>query len=278
MSKQILLQPVSECPEPGAGGFVSFTSSFPAPDNPPASQVYALPPDALTHDQPKETFPLIVTASTHDISNLLTVLLASLDMILDTNRREHIDRDLQDMRSTLERVVLLVQRLGRMAGSGAGDDEHWLDVAQVLCETAHDCLANSGITLEYAGEDLPPVWMDPLELSRIIQNIVINARQAMPQGGTLRIKAGNYHHPAGKYFVELVFSDTGCGIAQNDIPHIFDLFYTTKHRGNGIGLAYVKALLTRLGGEIKIVSEFGQGTTVILHLSTRQHLAPAAGP
>jgi PAS domain S-box-containing protein len=138
-------------------------------------------------------------------------------------------------------------------------------------------------------ETLPPVSCDPLQMEQVIQNLVTNAVQAMPDGGTLRIvgakKAygsslvapGDRKSPhsnelsAMSYepdedFIEISVSDTGEGIMSENVPRIFQPLYTTKARGIGLGLAVSKKLVEANGGRIEVKSELGKGTTFVVML------------
>ena len=110
--------------------------------------------------------------------------------------------------------------------------------------------------------DLPDLSADPAVLEQAFMNLAINACQATPSGGTLRIAAAS----ARDRHVEVVFEDTGVGISAEHIEKIFDLYFTTKERGSGIGLAMVFRAVHLHNGEIEVQSTPGQGTTFRLLL------------
>ena len=106
------------------------------------------------------------------------------------------------------------------------------------------------------------VVMDPDQFRQVILNIVLNARQALPQeGGHISIFAHKK-----KDFVEIIIRDTGKGIDQKDLPHIFDPFFTTRADGTGLGLSVVHRLINAHGGDIQVESKLGHGTSFIIHL------------
>ena len=109
-----------------------------------------------------------------------------------------------------------------------------------------------------AGESLPPVLADRSQLEQVVINLAINARDAMPDGGTLAIETG----AAGEH-VRLAVSDTGRGIEADVLEHIFEPFYTTKDvgLGTGLGLATVHGIVTQSGGSVDVVSDPGLGST-----------------
>jgi PAS domain S-box-containing protein len=111
--------------------------------------------------------------------------------------------------------------------------------------------------------DLSPVWIDAQQISQVLGNLVVNAYQAMPEGGTLSIDA---FHREGK--VHLSLRDTGCGISEENMRKLFEPLFTTKDRGIGLGLAVSKTLVETNGGEIAVESRIGVGTTFALALPT----------
>ena len=118
-----------------------------------------------------------------------------------------------------------------------------------------------GETIEIAmlaGDELPPVLADRAQLEQVVINLAINARDAMPDGGTLAIETG----AAGEH-VRLAVSDTGTGIEPGVLEHIFEPFYTTKDvgLGTGLGLATVHGIVTQSGGRVEVSSDPGLGST-----------------
>jgi PAS domain S-box-containing protein len=109
----------------------------------------------------------------------------------------------------------------------------------------------------------PPIWGDFNQIQQCIINLIFNAIDAMPGGGTLTLGCS---FEAGKGYVQIQVKDTGCGIAREDIPYIFDRFYTTKGEGKGIGLGLstVQGIIDRHKGTIDLRSEPGKGTAVTI--------------
>ncbi len=128
-----------------------------------------------------------------------------------------------------------------------------------------------GETVDVVVETEPELWsceVDPAQLEVSLVNLGINARDAMPNGGTLTIAARNLNRADGKGFVSLAVSDTGAGIDQSDLDRVFDPFFTTKGvgKGTGLGLSMVYGFIKQSGGNVTIESELGRGTTVTLLL------------
>lgn len=113
---------------------------------------------------------------------------------------------------------------------------------------------------------LPPAWIDPEQVERVIVNIIFNAVQAMPEGGSISV--GTVLAEGGD-FVRVSIGDTGCGIPPENLPHLFDPFYTTRPKGTGLGLAIAHEIIQAHGGRIEVESEVGRGTTFHIYLPTR---------
>ncbi len=117
--------------------------------------------------------------------------------------------------------------------------------------------------------DVRPIKADRVHIEQVIMNLAINARDAMPQGGSMKISTHNrVQVPVGNSrsladYVELALTDTGCGISEDVMGKIFDPFFTTKEvgRGTGLGLAVVHGVVTGAGGFIHVDSQVGEGTT-----------------
>lgn len=117
--------------------------------------------------------------------------------------------------------------------------------------------------------DVPALWADPHQLKQLLLNLLINAAHAMPDGGQLSIAA-----IAEGACIRIDITDTGCGIADSVLPHIFEPFYTTRRNGSGIGLAVVRKIVDQHHADISVHSEIGVGTCFTLLWPTTHHLNP----
>jgi two-component system, NtrC family, sensor histidine kinase PilS len=134
---------------------------------------------------------------------------------------------------------------------------------EVLLLIEHRTLpANLKVAREYG--DTLPTRADPQRLRQAIWNLCLNAVQAMPDGGELRVGARSLRERGGR--LQISITDTGQGIAEGDLPHIFEPFFSTKPEGSGIGLALVYRVVEEHGGSIEVRSRVGEGTTFILTL------------
>jgi len=121
----------------------------------------------------------------------------------------------------------------------------------------------------YLDEKVRPIQADPQQLRRALQNLILNAMDAMPSGGALTIRTTP--HDGG---VRLEMSDTGAGLTPEECERLFTPYYTTKRHGTGLGLAIVQSVVSDHGGRISVESETGRGTKFVLELPAR----PAGGP
>jgi two-component system nitrogen regulation sensor histidine kinase NtrY len=118
---------------------------------------------------------------------------------------------------------------------------------------------------------LPEIQADPEQIQRALQNLVLNAMDAMPGGGALRIQTRQYNNT-----VILEIADTGQGLTKEECDRLFTPYYTTKRHGTGLGLAIVQSVVSDHGGTISVESQPGRGATFRIELPVR-HAASAAG-
>ena len=141
-------------------------------------------------------------------------------------------------------------------------------------EAAQFALSGSSVSCRFdVADDLRPCNIDLNQISQVIDNIVINAQQAMPGGGAIEIAARNVSfnekgHPllAKGDYVKISIKDSGIGIPKDILPRIFDPFYTTKIKGHGLGLATCHSIINRHGGCIEVESEQERGSTFHVYL------------
>ena len=140
-----------------------------------------------------------------------------------------------------------------------------------LFEAQFSAVGRPPITPElHLEEDLPPVQADATLLRRAIENLVLNAMDAMPAGGVLMLRTS---HEGGD--VSLEISDTGSGLTPEECERLFTPYYTTKQHGTGLGLAIVQSVVSDHGGRISVESEAGVGTSFHIHLPVKPGRAEA---
>lgn len=140
-----------------------------------------------------------------------------------------------------------------------------------LFEAQFSAVGRPPITPEFhLAEDLPPIQADAAMLHRAIENLVLNAMDAMPAGGVLMLRTS---HRAGEVDIEV--SDTGMGLTPQECDRLFTPYYTTKLHGTGLGLAVVQSVVSDHGGRVSVESESGVGTSFHIHLPARPPRRPA---
>jgi len=148
------------------------------------------------------------------------------------------------------------------------------DLGELLRKTIEFTLTGTNVKAEYRiADDLRRINADRFQIEQVINNLVINAVQAMPEGGKIFVKASNsdrYFHSHDKEgsrgFVKVKITDQGPGIPADILGKIFDPFFTTKPNGNGLGLSTVQSIVKNHEGFIDVESEPGLGTSFIIHL------------
>jgi PAS domain S-box-containing protein len=229
--------------------------------------------EAAQRTQKLEALSVLAGGIAHDFNNLLAGLFGHLDLANQANRDPEVAELLRTALGSLERSRSLTQQLLTFARGGAPVQK--VDrLGPLLSETARFVLSGSNVSHEIdVAPDLRPARFDRNQLGQALDNILLNAQQAMPGGGVIRIRAGNVtladrshpYLPAGEY-VRISVADRGIGIPKEILPRIFDPFFTTKQKGSGLGLATSYSILKRHDGGIDVESEPGQGSTFHLLL------------
>ena len=235
--------------------------------------------EALAQAQRMEAIGRLTGGVAHDFNNLLTVIRASADMLArpDLSEDKH-QRYVRAIAETAERAARLTGQLLAFARRQPLKPERF-DVAARLGgmgQIIHTTLG-SPVQVSYVIEpDVGAVDADPNQFETAVLNLAINARDAMPTGGTLRIGARRVNrvpairgHAAVKgSFVAVSLEDSGTGIDGDTLNRIFEPFFTTKevNKGTGLGLSQVYGFAKQSGGEIAVESEFGKGSCFTLFL------------
>ena len=179
---------------------------------------------------------------------------------------------LEEAENATARAKDLAQQLLTFARGGE-PVKKIIDLRNLLMKAARFALRGSNVRGEFAlADDLWPVVADEGQLAQVIQNLVLNAVQAMPEGGTVTISAENAGSPqGGKRFVKISVADTGAGISENHLQRIFDPYFTTKQQGSGLGLATCYSIIRKHGGKIRATSTLGKGSTFHISLPATEH-------
>jgi two-component system, cell cycle sensor histidine kinase and response regulator CckA len=222
----------------------------------------------------------------HDLNNILQVIITNLDLVVSSTRfDERSQKYLDDASLGAKRATNLSRRLLTFSKGGAPIKQP-LDVAEILTHAVLLALSGSKLKSHFAFQgDLYPVIGDPVQLTQVIENVVINACEATPRTGKLLVRAENVNGrsssssglPVGRY-VRIEIEDNGNGVPESIRDRIFEPCFTTKPGGSGLGLATVKSIMQQHGGDITIDSLVGRGTIVSLMLpaAARRPKRPAA--
>ncbi|MFZ5475527.1 MAG: response regulator [Myxococcota bacterium] len=223
-----------------------------------------------------ESLGVLAGGIAHDFNNLLTGITASVSLAIVLEQRGRPVRErLATAQSACDRARRLTQQLLTFARGGSPVKQR-IDVATVVREAAAFALQGSRSRLEI---DVQPgvraMEADPGQIAQVLHNLVINADQAMPEGGVVRVRVANRCERQ----VEVSVSDTGQGVPSEIRTRIFDPFFTTKPKGTGLGLATVYSIVQRHGGVIELRSRPGEGATFTVVLPAEaEAIVPAPQP
>jgi len=216
-----------------------------------------------------ESVGVLAGGIAHDFNNILTAVMGNLTLAqLDLSPDTPAAASLQSAEKAALRARDLTQQLLTFA-KGGEPVRAAVRLDAIVREMTTFALHGSQVRAAYdLAPDLWPADADKGQIGRVVQNIVINAVQAMPNGGTLRVAARNDPLDgttvpglrAGNY-VQIAIADTGEGIPPEHLARIFDPYFTTKQTGTGLGLAAVYSIVKKHSGHIDVESQVGQGTT-----------------
>ena len=228
----------------------------------------------LSRMQTLEALGILAGGIAHDFNNILTGIMTNISLArMFGELAEEPSQMLADAEKASLRAKGLTQQLLSFA-TGGEPIKRTLAISRLIQDTANFALSGSNVRAECGiPADLWRVDVDEGQFAQVIQNLVINAAQAMPSGGRIRILAANTELGRGERatlnkgrYVKISVADQGHGIPEAHLPKIFDPFFTTKERGRGLGLATSFSIVKRHGGQIHVDSEVGVGTTAHVYL------------
>lgn len=204
----------------------------------------------------------------HDFNNILTVIAGNTSIA----KTRYYDRDdalelLDEIETATSQARTLTQQLLTFSKGGVPVKET-ASIKEVIKESAMFVLRGSNVRCEFnIPDDLWTVDIDKGQINQVISNLIINADQAMPEGGVLRVSAENIEVHLGessalpaRHRVSIAIEDQGIGIPEGYLEKIFDPYFTTKQQGHGLGLATSYSIIKRHGGDIQVESQVGIGT------------------
>jgi signal transduction histidine kinase/CheY-like chemotaxis protein len=223
-----------------------------------------------------ESIGLLAGGIAHDFNNLLTAIMGNISLA-----KEEIPPTEDSIIESLDLALAACNHASQLTGQlltfSKSDVTHSAVISVIEAVEQSVRLALSGTEIETVIDDSDnrlKVRADRGELVQVFNNLLINAKQAMPDGGRVSITIRRYVHPeGGRYstnapmslkngeYVRVSVSDNGPGIPRNRLPHLFDPYFTTKPSGSGLGLSIVYSLLKKYGGEVTVQSRKGAGST-----------------
>ncbi len=217
---------------------------------------------------------LLAGGIAHDFNNILTSIIGNISLASRMIDQDHkAAARLDDSLIASRRATQLTQQL--LTFSRGGEPiKTVVDLAELIREAISFSLLGSNVRGDFV--PLPELWKidaDTGQISQMLNNLFINARQAMEAGGTIHIFAANHHVDKSSNsvlkpgpYVSVLVRDEGGGISASDLDHIFDPYFTTKEHGTGLGLTSVYSIVQRHGGAVEAASKLGAGTTFTIYL------------
>ncbi len=210
----------------------------------------------------------------HDFNNILTAILGNITLAkISTNPESDTFKKLTEAEKASLRAKSLTQQLLTFSKGGA-PIKKIVSISKLLEETINFALSGSNIKSNFFISD--PLWLvecDEGQISQVINNLIINAKEAMPEGGTVESKVENISLvpeqipslPKGKY-IKISIKDQGIGIPKKHLQKIFDPYFTIKQKGTGLGLTVAYSIIKKHNGFINVESTLGVGTTFYIYL------------
>src|SRR5579885_1134583 len=227
-----------------------------------------------------ESIGVLAGGIAHDFNNMLAGIMTTMSLAkMDPNIRMETYESLTEA----ERVCLQAKRLTQQLltfSRGGTPVKELVSITELIKDTATFALRGSSARCDISIEgDLWNVSADEGQISQVIGNIVINAAQAMPQGGVISIRAENTNYEMGNLplrngmYVKIKIEDEGTGIPKEHLSRIFDPYFTTKQKGSGLGLATAYSIIRSHSGFIDVESELGKGSRFYIYIPASEKRA-----
>jgi CheY-like chemotaxis protein/anti-sigma regulatory factor (Ser/Thr protein kinase) len=230
--------------------------------------------EELLRTEKLESIGILAGGIAHDFNNLLTAILGNISLVrLCVDPEDDIYERMVEAEEASLRAKDLTQQLLTFSKGGA-PVKKIVSISELVRESAIFALRGSDVKCDFSvPDDLWAVEVDEGQISQAIQNLIINADQAMPEGGTIHASCKNVTIceddikilKDGRY-VMISIKDHGVGIPEENLEKIFDPYFTTKERGSGLGLATTYSIIKKNGGHITVESEVGVETTFHIYL------------
>ncbi len=229
--------------------------------------------DSVQNNQKLESLGTLAGGIAHDFNNLLGGVLGFVDLANMITKDKQVSDYLTSALDTLSRAKDLTQQLLTFA-QGGSPVRKLESLFPFISETIQFALSGSQTACHFdIQEDLWLCHFDRIQIRQVINNIILNARQAMPKGGNITLKAANVHLKENNVpslaegnYIKISIEDTGCGITPEVLPKIFDPFFTTTSQGKGLGLTICYSIIKRHGGVIEAFSKINKGSCFVIYL------------
>ncbi len=219
--------------------------------------------EQMMHSEKLSALARISAGLAHEIGNPLTSISSYVQLLREMDLGEFANESLETISKHISRIAEIVRNISSFSKPTKGVAGP-VNIKEVLDSTISlmrfdKRMKNIEVIVEF--EELPDVYADANHLAQVFTNLIFNAADAMPDGGTLRITAREVERS-----VEIAFTDTGTGIPEEHLHKIFDPFFTTKDKGTGLGLSVSFSIVKSFGGDILVESEVGKGSTFRVRL------------
>jgi signal transduction histidine kinase/CheY-like chemotaxis protein len=238
--------------------------------------------EELLRTRKLESLGVLAGGIAHDFNNFLTVVQGNVELAkMQLGRNEPVRAILERTQNACQRAALLSSQLLTFA-KGGNPIRQVASVARLVTDAVDLARAGAPISIEvHIADDLQNVEADPSQIGQVLHNILLNARQAMPEGGIIEVRAENVVVAGGQgeaNRVRISIRDYGCGIPADVLPRIFDPYFSTKSGGRGLGLATAYAIVSKHGGSLCAQSRLGHGTVFTIDLPASEDTPAAQGP
>ncbi|NQT83166.1 MEDS domain-containing protein [bacterium] len=238
--------------------------------------------EELLRTEKMESVGVLAGGIAHDFNNILTLILGNISLAKTVTDAESKTFELLTRAEKASwRARDLTQQLLTFSSGGA-PVRKTISLSGIIKDAAAFALSGSNVRCEFSiPDDLRPVEADEGQIGQVINNLIINADQAMPEGGVINVSAENITLdpesalplPEGEY-VKLIIQDEGIGVSPDHLPKIFDPYFSTKQKGSGLGLATAYSVIKNHDGHITVESELGGGTTFFIYLPASEKEIP----
>jgi two-component system NtrC family sensor kinase len=217
--------------------------------------------DALVKSEKLASLGKMASGVAHEINNPLTSILINTHLILERiespNAFEENLTTISEETSRCAQIVKGLLEFSRQTPAHEGTENINDIIDRTLQLLEKQANVHNVVIVKHLGDSLPPLRLDKNKILQVFSNLIINAREAMPRGGTLTITS---RLSEDGRCIEVLFADSGEGIPPENMPKLFDPFFTTKSFGTGLGLSVSYGIMQQTGGTIEVASEVGRGS------------------